>query len=291
MECGENDVYTGVAFILVSVVGVVGNLITLLILRKDDGFRAMNNARLPIGNLAAVDLLLSIRAVLYGIGIIDSKITAETTFCKVTAHITTATVPLTFLSHVLVAVHRWKTIKSFGSHHKDGPGFFSRWYSIAATWVINLIFSSVLNIPKVMGPITFQAHRGTCGGSGSLLSTIMSFFTIICIVIVFTSYFQIYRLVRSRNRQIRDQMETTDLNERVLKKRALKITKMTFIIFATLMASNIPYTVVVNLRNVSVIWKRITFLVLVTNYANNFFLYGLMDPEFRAKVKDLFKCK
>ena len=39
MESRENDIYIGVAFILIILVGVVGNFITLVILKKDDNFR------------------------------------------------------------------------------------------------------------------------------------------------------------------------------------------------------------------------------------------------------------
>ena len=113
-------------------------------------------------------------------------------------------------------------------------------------------------------------------------------------IIVLTSYLRIYRLVKSANRQIGEQTEATDAGERVLKHRLKKITKMLFIIFTTLLTCNIPFIVVDNLSekfNISLVWQRITFLILTINYANNFFIYGLIDGEYRKQLKKLFKCK
>ena len=294
MESQENDIYTGVAFSLVSVVGVIGNIITLLILRKDNNFRAMNNARLPIGNLAVVDLFLSLKATSHGIGIIDKKITADTIICKITAHLDTVVIPMTYLSHALVALHRWKTLQSLGSRNIKGARFLSKWHSIAVTWLICLILSSILNIPQVMGPIEYKLNAGTCKGTGTSYHRLMAFNILTCTIVVLTSYIQIYRLVRSQNRQIRDQIETTDSNQRVLKQRALKITKMLFIIFTAMIICTVPHIIIVNLRekvHISVLLQRIVFLVVTSNNANNFFIYGLMDPEYRTQVKNLFKCK
>ena len=129
---------------------------------------------------------------------------------------------------------------------------------------ICFILFSILNIPQVMGPIKFQPAHGVCFPTGSLFYLINSFIVMVCITITFVSYTQIYRYVRSQNRQIRDQIEITDLNEQVLKKRALKITKMMFIIFSTQLICTIPYTMIANLRKrfqISVLWQRIALLV------------------------------
>ena len=82
MESEESDIYIAVAFILVILVGAVGNFITLVVLKKDNNFIAMNNARLPIGNLAVVDLFLSVIRIVYAVGIIDKKRTAHPIVCS-----------------------------------------------------------------------------------------------------------------------------------------------------------------------------------------------------------------
>ena len=294
MESGESDIYIGVAFILVSLVGAVGSLITLVILKKDDNFRAMNNARLPIGNLAFVDLFLSVINIMYAIGIIDKKTTAHPIVCKITAHLSTLIIPMMQTSYALVALHRWKTLKSYKGYNGDGLVFLARWQSVAATWIICLMLFSISNIPQVMGPIRYQPAHGVCLPTGLLIYIRNAFIIMVCIIITFTSYIKIYRFVKSQNRQIRDHIETTDLNERVLKKRDLKLTKMLFIIFSTLLFCTIPFTIIANLRerlHISVLWQRIALLVVQTNHANNFFIYGLMDQEFRTQVKSLFRCK
>ena len=237
----------------------------------------MNNARLPIRNLAVVHLFLSVMNILFAIGIIDKKTTTHHIVCKITAHLSTFIIPMMQPSYALVASHRWKTLKSYGSCNIEGPGFFTRWHSVAATSIICLILFSISNIPQVMGPIKYQLAEGICIPKGSLLYNIDAYIIIACIIVIFTSYIQIYRFVRLQNRHIRDQIETTDLSERVLKNRALKITKMLFIIFSTLLICTIPFTIIANWRerlHISVLWQRIALLVLQTIHADNF---SLMD--------------
>ena len=84
MAAEENDVYIiGVVYRFVSVVGVVGNLITLLILKTNKSFLVINDTRLPIGNLAVVDLIFSIGTLLSGIDFNDEKITASNLACNI----------------------------------------------------------------------------------------------------------------------------------------------------------------------------------------------------------------
>ena len=292
MESVENDVYSATAFILLGIVGIVGNVITLFILNRDDNFLATNNSRLSIGNLAIIDLFFSVNTSLIGIGYIDKKITSNTVYCNIYVRVLALQIPLTYLSHALLAVHRWKTLKSFQSHNQARPGFLSRWHSAAAVWITSIITAAILNTSQVMGRVTYRPHRGTCGSTSTVWHSIMTYIVAICIVTVFTSYIQIYKLVRSQNRQIRVQMESTDAAELVLKKRMVKITKMLFIIFTTLLMCNIPYIAVTSLREklqIDLVWQRIALFVLTTNYANNFFIYGLMDKSYRAQVKNLIK--
>ena len=293
MNSEENDIYLGVCLILVSIIGVAGNVITLLILRRDDNFRAMNNSRLSIGNLAVIDLIFSVRAVLSGIGFIDKEITATNLMCKITSRIVTLQVPLTYTSHALLALHRWQSLKAFGGHQQAHQGFLSGWKSIVTVWVISILCACLLNIQQIHGLTKYFPQRGTCGGTGSLMSTILTFIVITSMITVFTSYVQIYRLVKSGNREIREQIEGTDMSERILKHRMVKITKMLFIIFTSFLTCNIPFIVVSSVSekfHISLVWQRITFIILITNYANNFFIYGLMDREYRKQFKNIFKC-
>ena len=294
MDSEENDIYLGATFVLVSIIGIVGNVITLLILKRDDDFRAMNNSRLTMGNLAVIDLLFSTGAMISAIGYIDKQITSNTFVCKITSRIVTIQVPLTYTSHALLALHRLQSLKAFGGHQQARPGFLSSWKSVVTVWIISLIFACLLNIKQIHGSIKYYPQRGQCEASGWLTGTIYGFIAMTSMIIVFTSYLRIYRLVKSANRQIREQTEATDAGERVLKHRLKKITKVLFVIFTVLLACNIPYIAVDSLSekfHISLVWQRITFLILMTNYANNFFIYDLMDGEYRKQLKKLFKCK
>ena len=124
MESEENDIYLGIAVMLVSIIGIVGNVITLLILKRDEDFRAMNNSRLHIGNLAVIDLIWSIRAIWRGIGFIDRKIAADTFLCQITSRIGTIHIPLTYTSHAVLALHRWQSLKALEVAGKCDRGFF-----------------------------------------------------------------------------------------------------------------------------------------------------------------------
>ena len=161
-------------------------------------------------------------------------------------------------------------------------------------WIISMMFTCILNIKQVYGPTRYFPQRGTCSGTGLLMSNIVRFVIIAGIVIVFISYIQIYRLLKSGNQHVRDQVERTDVGERVLKQRMVKITKMLFIIFTSLFACNIPFVIVAALGTkfgINLVWQRITLLILLTNCANNFFIYGVMDEEYREQLKSLIKSK
>ena len=290
----ENDVYSGTAFILISVIGVAGNAITLFILMKDEDFLASNNSRLSIGNLALVDILFSVYNSFIGMRYLDKKVGSSTLYCNIYVRVLTVQTPLTYLSHALLALHRWQTLNCFRRQRQKRTGFLSRWYSIAVIWMISITIAGILNMKQVMGAITFDHQYGTCSSMSSIMHSILAFVAMICIVIVLVSYIKIYRLVKVQNRQIRDQMESTDATELALKNRVVKITKMLFIIFTVLLVSNVPYMVVASLKeelHINSIWQRITLLIVSANYANNFFLYGLMDRNYRARVKNFIMCK
>ena len=291
MESEENDFYSGTAFILISVIGVVGNVITLFILMRDENFLASNNSRLSVGNLALVDVLFSVYNSFIGMRYLDKKIGSSTLYCNIYVRVLTVQTPLTYLSHAFLALHRWQTLKCFGSQRQR---FLSRWYSIAVLWMISITIAGILNMKQVMGGITFDPQYGTCSSISAIMHIILAFVAMICIVIVLVSYIKIYWLVKFQNRQIREQMESTDAADLALKNRMVKITKMLFIIFTVLLVSNVPYIVVASLKgglHIHSIWQRITLLIVSANYANNFFLYGLMDRNYRVRVKNLIMCK
>ena len=229
-----------------------------------------------------------------GMRYLDKKIGSSTLYCNIYVRVLTVQTPLTYLSHAFLALHRWETLKCFGSQHQRRTGFLSRWYSIAVLWMISVIIAGILNITQVIGHITFNPQYGTCSSTSIIMHNILTFVAMMCIVTVLVSYIKIYRLVKFQNRQIRDQMESTDAAELALKNRMVKITKMLFTIFTILLVSNVPYIMVSSLReklHIHSIWQSITLLILSANYANNFFLYGLMDRNYRVRVKNLIMCK
>ena len=294
MKTEENDFYMTLALVIICTVGLVGNVITLLILKKNKNYLAVNNSRLHIGHLALLDLGFSIINSISALGYIDKNIVVGTIFCNVIARITTIQVPLTFLTHSVIAVHRLQSLLSFGNHSQRHLGFLYKWQSVAAIWISSIIISCFLNIDKVIGSIVYKSAIGTCGGTGSIKQTVLTLISMVCIISIFICYTQIYRLVKSRNRQIRDQIEAIDAADHILKRRIAKTTKMLCIIFGSFVACNIPFIAVISLRrsiSIDLMWQRVSYLLIVGNYSNNFFVYGLMDKEYRAKVSEIFTCK
>ena len=262
MKTEENDVYLTLATVIMCTVGIVGNFITLLILIKNQNYLAINNSRLRIGHLALLDLGFSILNSFSALGYIDEKIVVGTIFCSVMARITTIQVPLTFVTHAVIAAHRLQSLRSFGNHNNQRhAGFLYKWQSVAAIWVSSIIISCLLNIDEVIGSIVYQPTIGTCNGTGSIMQTIFTLILMVCIVSVFISYVQIYKLVKSRNRQIRDKIEAADTAaQRILKRRMTKTTKMLCIIFGSFVASNVPFIAVVNLNgsvSIDLLWQRV----------------------------------
>ena len=290
MESEEKDIYMSSAIMLICFVGIVGNTITLLVLKKNKNFMAINNSRLHIGHLAFLNLVFSIANAVSGFGFIDKKIIIETFLCTFIARATTIQIPLTYLTYAIIAIHRLESLKASGGPQQERLGFIYRWHSIAAIWISSVIISCFININKVIGPIVYHPSLGSCGGTGPIMTGIMASASILGTTVVLISYVKIFRLVKLNNLQIRNRIESTDATERVLGKRMAKITKMLFIIFVSQVVSNIPFTVVSILKKrfiINSIWQSVTFLIIFTNHANNFFIYGLLDKEFRAQVKNL----
>ena len=233
MKTEENDFYLTLALVIICTVGLVGNVITLLILKKNKNYLAMNNSRLHIGHLAFLDLGFSIINSLSALGYIDKNIVVGTIFCNVIARITTIQVPLTFLTHSVIAVHRLQSLRSFGNRNQRHLEFLYKWQSIAAIWISSIIVSCLLNIDGVIGSIVYQSTIGTCDGTGSINQTVLTLISMVCMICIFTCYTQIYRLVKSRNRQIRDQIDAIDAADHILKRRMTKTTKMLCIIFGS----------------------------------------------------------
>ena len=279
-----------VAVMLISTVGIVGNIITLIILKKNKNYLIINNSRLHIGHLAFLDLCFSVTNAFSGLGFIDREIMTGTFLCDFYARLTTVQVPSTCLTHANIALHRLQSLQAFGSNNQQRLGFLHRWHSIAAIWISSIIISCFLNINKVFAPISFSSSYGTCDGTGTIFGVILTCVFTLSDIVVLVSYIQIYRLVKINNRQIRDQIKGTDATERMFKRREAKITKMLFIISGSLLVTNVSFVVIANLNNVyriNLIWNKISYLLLLTNYANNFFIYGLMDKKFRAQIKSL----
>ena len=67
----EVTTLTGTLLILISVVGFVGNFVTILIIWKNEIFKDKNYTTIFIANLALVDMISSVNSQIQGVGYID----------------------------------------------------------------------------------------------------------------------------------------------------------------------------------------------------------------------------
>ena len=287
----ENNPYLGSLVILLSVISFIGNLLTLLLLYKNRDFWLENNARLFIGHLAVLDLIHSFFIYVPGHGLVDKNFTSREAMCKLVAYGTLFLSPLYYGSLALLSVNRYQAIKASGNRHGPFYKCFTAWYSIIALWLVAFTLAVVIYFGNLGVPVYYPS-QASCYLNGLPVIILLASFGLIQYGIIIFSYIQIFLLIRSQNRQIMPQMVINNNAQRMLRKRMRKTAKMAFVVTLTLFITNIPFavaSVLYHLKVSGLVWSRVAFVIYLTNFANNFVFYGVMDKAYREKVKQIFR--
>ena len=297
MNVQEEDRYPviGGLIIFISSFGVAGNVITLILMKKNQTFRDVKSqARLFLGNLAAVDLLNSILALLSGLGYInkDMIMRDHQILCYLTGYARNILPYIAVCSMTLLTANRYYTTISV----ERAEQWFQRkqaWICIICTWISLLLPSFVVVVVKSNVKAVFKAENGLCAidiPSMRYIRYINVSLCTLCLLYMIFMNSRIWLFIRRYNRRIRD---TKVINKLLCNGRNKKITVIVSVIFISHIICYLPLMVTSILKSAGFLiertfWRPLAYFFYDVNHVNNVFIYGIMDKVYRTNVKRLF---
>ena len=196
----ENHPILGVLMISISIIGLAGNIITLILIKKYATFRDTNNGRLFLGNLAVADLLNSVLAFFSGLGYISKDIMGgNLILCYTTAYSRRFFPYVAVFGIALVTINRYcTTIHS----NKAGRLFQTKlsWVYIVSCWlVLFVLFMAALIINADATP-NFENDWGLCYINFKPMSLVSISLSLLCLLSLFCFNLRICFYVRHHNK-------------------------------------------------------------------------------------------
>ena len=294
MAAKEDEFYLifGVLFILIAALGVSGNVITLILIKKNESFRDTSNGRLFLGNLAVADLLNSILAMFSGLGYISKDIIMDghVILCYSAAYSRRFLPYLAIFALTLLTINRY----CITLYYKKTGRFFRRkssWMYVISSWL--LLFLPFLGLPflDTNTTPTFQNDRGLCNVTLEPISSVNIYLGSLCIFSLCYFNTRIYLRVKRHNRSVRDKNLIIHFEYIEKNKKVAKIVLVMFISYVICYLPVIIRGIFLSAKvHAGPLWSPLAFLFYNINYINNFFIYGVMDKTYRRKLKKLL-CK
>ena len=281
----------GVVEIVISISGLVGNLITLTLLVKNKVF---HNIKGIMGNLAMADFLSSCLGLMAGIGYIDKSLTQTNGICYVTIYLWPFTRFLSFFSLIFLSLKKYndlvKRINAFYRITENASTY------IILSWTLALVVSLSFNIHS-NNPPRFSPGEGVC-----LFKKDFPLFPIHIISLIFFPpglcllvycNIRIWWRIYTQNKLTG---ESNVISEARAKLRNRKVSKMVATIVTTFLICRLPFFTLnwypkISGKNLPLFLFRIATVFYNINFMNNFIVYGAMDKQYRTEVEKLFRCR
>ena len=287
----KNAPELGAIFLLVCFVGLLGNLITLLLIAKRKAFSNRQNGNIFLGNLAFVDLMACIISSVLALSYIDSKLRKSEFMCSASMLLTWIIRPTGLLSLTLLTLNRFYAVTKTNAWKVFTKRY--SWFYVCGVWCLAILVFAGLSTGVVM----FSDNKIT--GACSLLPALFQqlkplLFAIQFITTVVITYcnIKIWQYVKGHNQRIANQ---NVIPEDVAKARNIRLAKLVAIIFLNLViVYMIPAFIITFInRGVTANALQRTLAILYTvNHANNFFIFVAANKNFRDDVKKMFaNCK
>ena len=294
MATKEDEYYPifGVLFVLIAALGVSGNIITLILIKKNETFRDASNGRLFFGNLTVADLLNSILAMFSGLGYMSKDIIMDSNLkiCYLTAYSRRFLPYLAIFALTLLTINRY----CITLHYKKAGRFFRRKLSrmyVISSWLLLFLPFFVLQFLDTNTTPTFQNDRGVCNVTLEPISSVNRYLSSLCLFSLFYFNTRVYLHVKRHNRSVRDK-NLIDNVEYV--ERNKKVAKIVLVIFISYVICYVPVMIRGIFLSAKVhagsLWSPLAFVFYNINYINNVFIYGVMDKTYRRKLRKLL-CK
>ena len=276
---------------IVSVIGILGNLIVVLVTIKGNTVRAKGRAF--IASLAIADTLSSTNLIfMLGSVVSYGKWVFGGTFCQLNGFLTLQFAASSTFSLQAISVNRYFIVVKQNQYRRV---FTTRnqLLIIALIWCIPI----PLAIGPVLGWSQFEFNSGNCLCSHDFRRSISYSIVLVLVTVLIPlfvmcfCYYQIFKHVRHHSNQVDTMMN----NAQTLNVQEVKITKTLLVVIAAYVVSFAP-AVIVNFMKIGLptfkipLWIEILFQVLLfSNHANNPIIYGALNKQYRKAFKDIFR--
>ena len=284
----EETPYLGAVLIILCPIGIIGNLLTLIIIKRRGAFKSRSQMRLYFGNLAAADLASSLHWLAASMGYMDIKLANATIICHFISVTRRPLTVVTLLSLTILSLNRYCAVAKPDKVDTLFSEKKSRLY-IIAIWTLTLVS---LVIPLLYGNRAFFYSNllGTCWYRDNIATMVLISLVVACIIIMVYCNVKTWCTVRQHNMAMSDREVIT---AEVSRERNIKMNRITSIIVVTFIISYGLGLILAALgRQLPAFWARMFYVVYVSNFANNVFIYGALDKDYRKDVKRIvFICK
>ena len=292
VEDKEQQPVIGGLLILISLLGIAGNIATLILVRENQTFRALRQGKLFLGNLALADLINSALGLVSGLGCIDKAIVmaGKKQLCYLTAHAKMSLPFLAIFSMTLLTMNRYYVIVNLQKAERLFKGR-QPWIYILTVWIFPILMSCIPIAVNSGAYPALKVEKGLCSirnETTKWYTGLIGALTTIALLAMFYQNFKIQLEIQKCHRRIRD--ENTDQNS-VFIQRNKRITQIVLVAFVSHIICYTPILIVGaslwNKRQTTGLYPY-AYLFLHTNYANNVFIYIVMDKGYRRTLKKLF---
>ncbi|XP_017782985.1 PREDICTED: G-protein coupled receptor moody-like isoform X2 [Nicrophorus vespilloides] len=280
----------GVITLIIMVIGVIGNLLTVVALVRHSKIRTV--AAAFIASLCISDLLFCFLVLPFAASqFFHGTWIHGDILCTLVPMMRYGSVGVSLLSVATISINRYILIAF--------PGLYPRIYTklkVAIYIGIIWIFSYGLQIPtlfKIWGVFGFDNKLGTCSinpdenGHSPKTALFVLGFALPCIIIIIC-YAKIYWVVRKSHERLAQ--HTTSVNT---KRSEMHITKMVIVIFACFVVCYLPLTIVkvfdpdVHNAPIHVMGYILLYLACCVNPV----IYVTMNKQYREAYLDTLRCR
>ncbi|KAJ3657740.1 hypothetical protein Zmor_009524 [Zophobas morio] len=280
----------GVVTLAIMVVGVVGNLLTVVVLMRNSKIRTV--AAAFIGSLCISDLMFCFIVLPFAASqFFHGTWIHGDVLCIIIPVLRYGCVGVSLLSIAMISINRYILIA--------WPHVYSSIYTrtkvsiyIAAIW----LFSYGLQIPTLLGQwgeYGFDEKLGTCSinadrnGHSSKTALFVIGFALPCVVIV-VCYANIFWVVRRSHKRLKQHNSGADY-----KRSEMKITKMVLVIFVCFVVCYLPITIVKifdkEVKNAPL--HVLGYILIYISACVNPVVYVTMNKQYRQAYLDTLRCR
>lgn len=299
----DYNIITGWITIFIIIVGVTGNLLTIIALLQCPRIRNVT-ASFIISLCVADGLFCAIVLPFNALRFFGNPWTQNDYLCKLVPFLQYGNVGLSLLFITMITINRYVMI----AHYNIYSAVY-RPLNVAAMILLCLMLSFGMQLPTLLGiwgEYKYNDILKTCSiskdrwGNSSKTTLFIIGFVVPCIIII-VCYARIFWVVRSSESKLRQHSGSSrpptncngkaDLHETKRKGNEWKITKMVLVIFLSFLICYLPITIVkVFDTNTQLIWLHfISYIMLYMSACINPIIYVIMNNQYRKAYGKVLK--